>query len=121
MKINSHPVVVYTTDPKTRHKVVVEVTNLLAVPATFYEYEESEFSDQPSDEVAPEQGFLTLIGGRTYRLHSIPPERVTEQAGGINPVLEVLVPVDQIEGYKAPPAPSNGEAAPPEMKPDELG
>lgn len=120
MKINSHPVVVYTTDPKTRQTVVVEVTNLLAVPATFYEVDQSEFSDQPSDEVTPVNGFLTLIGGRTYRLRSISPERVTKQAGGINPVLEVLVPVDQIEGYK-PGVVVIPPAAPPEFKPDELG
>ncbi len=113
MKINSHPVVVYTIDPETHHQVVVEVTNLLAVPATFYNLEEIN-----SDEVAPENGFITLIGGRTFRLRSIPPERVQSQAEGVQPVLEVLVPVDQIEGYKSgeiviPPA------APPTFKPDE--
>lgn len=114
MKIKTHPVVVYTIDPKTHHQVVVEVANLLAVPATFYNLDEIN-----SDEVTPTNGFITLIGGRTYRLRSIPPERVTEQKLGTAPVLEVLVPVDQIEGYKPPPAPPNGEAAPPQFKPDE--
>ena len=92
---------------------VVEVTNLLALPATFYEVEQSEFSDQPSDEVTPVQGYLTLIGGRSFRLRTIPKERITNQAGGIAPVLEVLVPYDQID---FPPKPT---AAPPAFKPDE--
>lgn len=112
MRIESHPVIVYTIDPKTHHKVVVEVANLLAVPATFYEERED------SSEVDPVNGFITIIGARTYRLHSIPPERVTQQKLGVAPVLEVLVPVDQIEGYKPPATPP---AAPPEFKPDELG
>ena len=80
-----------------------------------------------SDEVTPEYGYITLIGGRTFRLHSIPPERVTQQSDEINPVLEVLVPWDQIEfpDKLAQPAGAGldpkADAAPPEFRPDELG
>ena len=99
MKIESHPVVVYTINPASGNQQVVEVTNLLAVPATFYDY-----TGDPDvqSEVDPVNGFITLIGGRSYRLRPIPPEQIQQQADGVNAILEVLVPWDQIEWKEEP-------------------
>lgn len=115
MKIKTHPVIVYTLNPASGARQVVEVSNLLAVPATFYEERED------SSEVDPVNGFITIIGARSFRLHDIPPERVSQSSGAINPVLEVVVPWDQIEWKANPPPPvQKVDAAPPEFKPDEL-
>ncbi len=121
MKINSHAVVVYSINPETDEPTVIEVTNLLAVPALFYRLE----NEGESDEVAPEYGFITLIGGRSFRLRTIPPERVKQHAEGLPPVLEVTVPWDQIEfppklsQQELDPQVGRADAAPPEFKPDE--
>ena len=113
MKIDSHHVIVYTVNPASGARQVVEVTTLLAVPAMFYD-----FTQVAGDEVDPVSGYITLIGGRTFRLNSIPPERVTQQADGINPVLEVTVPWDQID-WQAKSPPQKAPAAPPKFKLDE--
>lgn len=114
MKIDSHPVVVYSMNPETHEMTVVEVTNLLAVPATFYNLE-----DIHSDEVTPDYGYITLIGGRTFRLRPVPLERIQSQAEGVQPVLEVTVPWDQIDWTDKTPQQEKAEAAPPTFKPDE--
>jgi hypothetical protein len=115
MRIDSHPVVVYSINPETDEMTVIQVTNLLAVPATFYELD----NEGESDEVSPTYGLITIIGGRTFRLRPVPAVRVTQQADGVNPVLEVTLPWDQIEFPPKLSQQDKADAAPPEFKPDE--
>ena len=97
MKIESHPVVVMSINPETHERTMIEVASLQAVPATFYN-----LSEINSDEVDPVCGYITLIGGRSFRLRPIPPERIQQRADGVNAILEVLVPWDQIEWKEEP-------------------
>jgi hypothetical protein len=114
MKLNSHTVIVRSVNPKTEESTIIEVTNLLAIPITFYDFEAIN-----SDEIKPVQGYLTMIGGRTYRMQEVPAEQLQDTKEGVTPLM-VMVPWDQLTWKNGDPNDKRPPPAPPEMKPDEL-
>ena len=118
MKIKSHPVVVNSVNPKTKENTVIEVTNLLAIPHIFHDFEAIN-----SDEIKATEGYFTLIGGHMFRLNEIPAEQIKELKEGQEAPLMVTVPWDQIKWKDGDPHDKEDEKvppAPPELKPDEL-
>ena len=95
MKIETHVVVVKTVNPDGNRQVA-EVANLMAVPTIFYDYQTGNGNE--SCEIRAVEGYFTVIGNRLYRLHPIPPERITQASTELaGALLEVVVPWDQLE------------------------
>lgn len=70
MKIRNEFVICSSIDPQGR-RLFVEVTKLLLLQALFYDSEHS-----TSDEVVAEEGWLTVVGSKVYRVRMIDPAAV---------------------------------------------
>lgn len=81
-------VITSSVDPKSGDKLLVEPTMLPLIEALFYDEEGDE-----SDWIQPVLGWLTVIGGKAYRVRQIDPDKVEGDAE----VFETVVEWDDLE------------------------
>lgn len=71
MIVRNEFVIASAFNPKTGRRLLVEVTKLLLLEQLFYETDNA-----LSDEVTPVKGWITIVGGKAYRVRQLPPEAV---------------------------------------------